>query len=193
MGRPRAYDEAQVVDAARRAFWQCGVEATSVSDLVQVTGLSTSSLYAAFGSKAGLATRALQDYLDAGYAGIRSAVDEAGSGLAGLQAWLDLSTGLATSTDPAPGCYAVVCATELAAKDDGVREQLRRHDARLRALVAGAVRRAVADGDLRADLDPAAAAAFLCTAVNGLMVEARKGVTAARARSTLELALRALR
>lgn len=192
MGRPREFDEAEVVASARTAFWCGGVEATSVSDLSAATGLSTGSLYKAFGSKAGLASLTLQDYLDRGLETIRDMVEDAPSGLVALRRWLEWSVQNATSGTPARGCYAVVCAIELAARDDDVRARLRRHDRRLQALVADAVHRAVSEGDLRPDVDAGAAARFLCTAVNGLQVEARKGVSAAHARATLDLAVRAL-
>ena len=39
VGRPRQFDEEQVLDAAMKAFWAHGYEATSLADLVSVTGL----------------------------------------------------------------------------------------------------------------------------------------------------------
>ena len=47
------------------AFWMRGYEATSIEDLVSATGLSRSSIYQAYGSKAGLFDAALHVYLDA--------------------------------------------------------------------------------------------------------------------------------
>ncbi len=190
MGRPREFDEAQVVERARNAFWSGGIAATSITDLSAATGLSTGSLYKAFGSKAGLTDRTLHDYLETSYEQVRQLVDDAPSGLAGLRAWLDVA--VATASDPGPtrGCYAVVCAVELSDCDERARERLRRHDERLRAVLAGAVRRAVSEGDLRAD--PEAGARLLLTTVVGLQVDARKGVSPDAARSTLELALHAL-
>ena len=190
MGRPREFDEAQVVAAARDAFWSNGIEATSISDLSRATGLSTGSLYKAFGSKAGLTDRTLQDYLQQSYEAVRQLVDDAPSGLAGLQAWLDVAAATASDCGPTRGCYAVVCAVELAERDAQARERLRRHDERVRALLAGAVGRAVREGDLSAD--PEAGARLLLTTVVGLQVDARKGVDREAARSTLALALRAL-
>ena len=190
MGRPREFDEAQVVAAARDAFWAGGVAATSIADLSEATGLSTGSLYKAFGSKAGLTDRTLQDYLEQSYEQVRRLVDDAPSGLAGLRAWLDTAAASASECGPTRGCYAVVCAVELADRDEQNRERLRRHDDRLRALLASAISRAVREGDL--DVDPEAGARLLLTTVVGLQVDARKGVSAATARSTLDLALRAL-
>jgi TetR/AcrR family transcriptional regulator, transcriptional repressor for nem operon len=63
MGRPRGFDETEVLDAARDAFWARGYEATSTRDLVAATGLTQPSLYNAFGDKRGLFLAALDYYL----------------------------------------------------------------------------------------------------------------------------------
>jgi TetR/AcrR family transcriptional repressor of nem operon len=64
MGRPREFDEEKVLDAAVDAFWANGYEATSTRDLTQRTGLTQSSMYAAFGDKRGIFLRSLEHYLD---------------------------------------------------------------------------------------------------------------------------------
>ena len=178
------------MEKARNAFWSGGVAATSITDLSTATGLSTGSLYKAFGSKAGLTDRTLQDYLETSYEQVRRTLDDAPTGLAGLRAWLTGAADAASDCGPTRGCYAVVCAVELAERDEQARARLRRHDERLRAVLADAIRRAVAEGDLR--VDPAAGARLLLTTVVGLQVDARKGVSRDAARSTLDLALRAL-
>lgn len=64
MGRPREFNEQKVLEAAGEAFWTKGYEATSTRDLTACTGLTHSSIYAAFGDKRGLFLRALEHYLD---------------------------------------------------------------------------------------------------------------------------------
>lgn len=59
MGRTRSFDEATVVAHAARQFRATGYEATSLDDLLSVTGLHRGSLYQAFGSKRGLFLAAL--------------------------------------------------------------------------------------------------------------------------------------
>ncbi|MEO7447764.1 MAG: helix-turn-helix domain-containing protein, partial [Humibacillus sp.] len=59
MGRTRSFDDEVVLAAAAAAFRERGYEATSVDDLVRVTGLHRGSLYSAFGSKRGIFVRAL--------------------------------------------------------------------------------------------------------------------------------------
>jgi AcrR family transcriptional regulator len=54
MGRHREYNVDQVIDAALHAFWARGFGATSISDLVDVTGINRASLYSVFKDKRGL-------------------------------------------------------------------------------------------------------------------------------------------
>jgi len=63
MARPREFDEQAVLDAASDIFWTKGYEATSTRDLTARTGLTPSSMYAAFGDKRRLFRRALDHYL----------------------------------------------------------------------------------------------------------------------------------
>lgn len=64
MARPREFDEQAVLDAASDIFWTKGFEATSTRELIVRTGLTPSSIYAAFGDKRGLFRAALDHYLD---------------------------------------------------------------------------------------------------------------------------------
>lgn len=50
-GRPRQFDEGQVVRTALKVFWEKGYEQTSIADICAATGVNAPSLYAAFGKK----------------------------------------------------------------------------------------------------------------------------------------------
>jgi len=63
MGRPRNFDEGDVVMRAAEAFGRLGYAACSVDDLVEATGLQRGSLYKVFGSKRGLFEKVLQQAL----------------------------------------------------------------------------------------------------------------------------------
>jgi TetR/AcrR family transcriptional regulator, copper-responsive repressor len=64
VGRPRAFDRDEAVLAAARLFWRHGYSGTSTRALSSALGLSTSSIYAAFGSKGGLFEQALRTYAE---------------------------------------------------------------------------------------------------------------------------------
>ena len=60
MGRPRAFDEDEVVRAAVGLFGGRAYDGVSVDDLVTHLGVHRNSLYQVFGSKRGLYLRALR-------------------------------------------------------------------------------------------------------------------------------------
>jgi len=61
-GRPREFDEADVLDNVMRLFWRQGYEGTSLQDILSATGLAKGSLYKAFGSKHNLYLKSLSRY-----------------------------------------------------------------------------------------------------------------------------------
>jgi TetR/AcrR family transcriptional repressor of nem operon len=64
MARPREFDEEKVLVLAVEHFWEHGYEATSIRDLAQAMGLTTASLYNAFGDKRAVYRKALDFYVE---------------------------------------------------------------------------------------------------------------------------------
>ena len=60
MGRPRGFDEHQVIEAAVKLFAGRAYDGVSVDDLVEHLGVHRNSLYKTFGSKRGLYLAALR-------------------------------------------------------------------------------------------------------------------------------------
>src|ERR671935_2536743 len=68
VARTPEFDHDKVLEKALDAFWRKGYEATSLSDLLEATGLARQSLYNAFGDKRALFLAALRRYVDTGIA-----------------------------------------------------------------------------------------------------------------------------
>jgi TetR/AcrR family transcriptional regulator, transcriptional repressor for nem operon len=64
MPRPREFDEPTVLEAAMRCFWHRGYEQTSMRDLADEMGITSASVYNAFGDKRSLYRLALEHYLE---------------------------------------------------------------------------------------------------------------------------------
>ena len=190
MARPREFDEAEVIDRARNAFWGRGVAATSVGDLSEATGISVGSIYKAFTSKDDLCTLTLDDYLRHARAWLAAELEQAPTPWDGIRMWLDALIDQASDTSPTRGCYAVELAAERAAVDARIRSLLVDHDGAMRELVADATRHAIESG--RVSGDPDAIARLILTTVNGLQVDARKGLTEPEARLTIDTLLSAI-
>jgi AcrR family transcriptional regulator len=64
-GRPRTFDRTAALETATRLFWTRGYDAVSIADLTSALGISTPSLYAAFGDKRALFFEAVHHFEDA--------------------------------------------------------------------------------------------------------------------------------
>lgn len=64
MARPREFDEVAALDAAVEHFWLHGYQSTSVRELAAAMGITSASLYNAFGDKRALFKMALARYIE---------------------------------------------------------------------------------------------------------------------------------
>lgn len=62
VGRPREFDEADVLDSVMKLFWVQGYEGTGLKDILTATGLAKGSIYKAFDSKHNLYLKSLERY-----------------------------------------------------------------------------------------------------------------------------------
>lgn len=69
MGRNRSFDETEVLASAMHAFRRHGYAGISIKQLEEATGLSSGSLYNAYGDKEGLFRAAMAFYVDGYVAG----------------------------------------------------------------------------------------------------------------------------
>lgn len=172
MARPRTVDDSTLLDAAMFAFWAQGYGGVSTRALEDATGLPASSLYHRYGSKDGLFAAALAHY-NARVVGGRIArylSDAQPDALAGLREFL-------TSVYRARGSYHACLLANTAASPGphppAVQRVLQDGNRQLLAAFAETVRRAVAQGSLRGDLDPDTAAQYLLFTLRGLLATAR--------------------
>ena len=165
MARPKAYDRDAVVRAARDLFWARGYEASSLADLERATGLNRSSIYQEFGSKHGLFTSAIDNYLTQIARPRLAGLRRAGAGLPEIAAYF---AGLAESLRAAPryGCLMVNAITERAGHDSDVDSAAAGYRAEITTALAKALRTAQVDG-------AAGKAAVLTGLVLGVLVTAR--------------------
>ncbi|TWV34728.1 TetR/AcrR family transcriptional regulator [Streptomyces misionensis] len=154
-GRPRAFDMEGVLEAAMRLFWEQGYEATSMAQLREGTGLSSASLYGAFGSKHGLFERTLEHYL-AGPGRVTDLNGDAAlSPREAVATMLHGSIDMQTDTSHPRGCLVALSGT-VRAQGDGdaaVRRAVAARRAVDRAGIRECVVRGVAAGELAENTD----------------------------------------
>ena len=169
VGRPRDFDPEIVLDAAMQAFWAKGYEATSLSDLMEATGLHKGSLYQAFGDKHTLFIQALKRYLSDMRRMKSKMLAQAATPLEGIRAithgMLDIADGDCTCPK---GCLAINTLVELAPHDPEVQEVMNDHIQRMRSSFAETVARAQEAGQIRTDRTPEEITALMMTFMMGL-------------------------
>jgi AcrR family transcriptional regulator len=190
VGRPRAFDIDQALDRALQVFWRKGYEGTSLSDLTKAMGINRPSLYAAFGNKEALFRKALDRYAEGPAAYTRKALDEPTARAVVerlLRGVLDLLTDQCTPQ----GCLAVQGALACGDAADAIRQELISRRVAGEAALRQRLERAIADGDLPADANPADLARYVTTVSQGMAVQAAGGASREELQRVVEMALRA--
>jgi TetR/AcrR family transcriptional repressor of nem operon len=169
VGRPREFDVDQALDAAMRAFWAKGYEATSLADLMAVTGLHKGSLYQTFGDKHALFVQALKRYLEDMRRQKNEILKQAPTPLDGIRNVMHCMIDIADSDDTCPmGCMAINSLVELAPHDAKVQEIMGDHAARMRRSLEEVVADAQTAGQIGQDRPVELVTAILITFMAGI-------------------------
>ena len=183
-GRPRAYDPESALQRAMDRFWRRGYSGTSLDELCVATGLSRSSLYAAFDDKHTLYLKVLELYWRLALSAIREALADPRQGLdQALMRAYDGQLSLYFSDDGLPrGSFSVGTATTEAVEDPEIRESLAKGLRSLDAALESRLRTARETGELSPDADPATLAVFASAMLHTIAIRTRAGVPRAELR-----------
>ena len=152
MARPREFDMDVALDAAMSTFWTQGYDATSMTDLVEATGLQKGSIYKAFEDKHDLFVKSLTRYLEGAHKAMHAALTEADSPMEGLRAWMQNVVLLCCDQPVQRGCLAMNAAVELGPHDEKVSDLLQGHHARASRLLTDTIASGQQAGQIRTDL-----------------------------------------
>ena len=188
-GRPREFDRDAALAKARDAFWARGYEGVSMADLVEILGLASARIYAAFGSKEALFREAIALY-DAGEGGFADrALAEEPTARAAIRRILLEAIGLYTRPGRSHGCMVVTAATNCADSNDGIREWLAELRRRRTESLVDRLRKAVEEGELPQTAEAQMLGDYFAIVLHGLSVQARDGVEKERLIATIPWAM----
>lgn len=171
-GRPRGFDAELALDAAVDVFWRRGYDGASLSELTAAMGINPPSLYAAFGSKAGLFQTALHRYVERNMGYVADALARP-TAQEVAAAFLTGNAIAVTLPGHPAGCLSVQAA--VAPEGSTQLASLTKNRVAIQALFADRFRRAIGEGDLPSDEDPDGLAAFLITVTSGFAISAADG------------------
>lgn len=167
-GRPRSFDTTAVIDRAVDVLWRDGFRGATTRRLGDELGISQSSLYNAFGSKARLQELALDRYEQRTATALLEPLEAETAGLDALRTFLCDLTAWISAGDRA-GCMVINLMVDAPAT---FRERTSAYRARVRDALEGALDRAIRRGELT-DIDAALYADVLFGQVLAINLVAR--------------------
>lgn len=186
-GRPREFDVDEALAAALRVFWTKGYEAASLSDLTEAMGITKPSLYAAFGNKEALFTKALDLYEREKLAYIGEAL-QAPTSRGVAERLLRGALQMQTSDCEPRGCMRVISSVSCPEAESIRADLIARRESSRRAICAR-LERAKTEGDLPASTDTDGLCAYLGAILQGMSVQASGGATKAQLEGLVETSL----
>jgi len=188
VGRPLSFDPHKALDRALDVFWRKGYEGASLSDLTKAMRINRPSLYAAFGDKERLFRKVLDRYAEGPASHSRAALQEPTS-RAVVERLLYGTIEMLTSGPIPRGCLWVQGALACGNSADSVRQELisRRSDGE--AALRQRFKRAIIEGDLPPDANPASLARYVAIIIQGMSVQAASGASRGQLRGIIDIAL----
>ncbi|HVX43598.1 MAG TPA: TetR/AcrR family transcriptional regulator [Mycobacteriales bacterium] len=190
-GRPREFDRDAALEKALRVFWELGYDAASVGELTRAMGISSPSLYAAFGSKQQLFTEALERYGQGAGSYTPRALHSTGPARAAVEAMLRDNADAYADGDTPAGCLVILAAPTCTRENAAANADLRHRRQNTGRALQRRIERAIADGELPPGTDAAGLATFYLTVLHGLSIQARDGADRALLHAAIDAALRA--
>jgi AcrR family transcriptional regulator len=186
-GRPRTFDRVAALETATHLFWTRGYDAVSIADLTSALGISTPSLYAAFGDKRALFFEAVHHFEDA--YGIALGADHPAR--EAVHQLLRDAAAAYTDPDLPPGCLVISSAVNTTTESADIAAALAKRRNGLRLAITRRLRRAVRDGELAADTDVTGLAGFFTATIQGMSQRARDGASRRELQGVADTAIRA--
>lgn len=177
-GRPKTFDRDAALDKALELFWRHGYEGTSLSDLVEATGAKAPTLYAEFTNKEGMFRAAVDRYTEKFASQSEAALVCPETSVAGgIEKYFRSTAACFTDGKKPGGCFFICTSSTLSADSAEVAEMLRNRHSNQEQHLLTFLQTRQAVGELDAQTDVAALAAYLCCLLQGMSVRAREGAT----------------
>jgi AcrR family transcriptional regulator len=178
--RPRMFDEADVIERARKTFAETGFAGTSLDDLLEATGLARQSLYNAFGGKKELFMRAFLSDTSSAVEAVRTVMRGTQDPIARIRTQL-VSAAVEHGSAQASSSLFLRAAVELSASDPEVAATLAAAFDSIRADYTACIVDAQRAGEIESGADADALGTYFCAVIEGMATLGRVGV----ARATL--------
>jgi TetR/AcrR family transcriptional repressor of nem operon len=175
-GRPKAFDEGEVLAAALNYFWEHGYSNASLDNLLIVMGIKKSSLYHTFGSKEELFSRTLELYRKETLSYLNTLKKDIGP-KATMLMLTELTLKELQETGNVKGCLLVNSGQECYNKYKNLSHQIKMEFNFMQELFTTFTKEAQALGEIKSTKEPKVIAGRYMNSLNGLIVTIQAGAS----------------
>lgn len=171
-GRPATFDTTSAIEKAQKIFWEKGYSATSLSDLLNATGMGSGSFYNTFkGGKKELFKKALQQRREA-FAAFKEQLDNSESPVEFIK---DFFRSIATddTNTHLQGCIIANTLTEMTFIDNELENEAVSILKEVEKMYTAVIKKGQEDGTIKNSTDAVILGRYLITLWNGLNVTRR--------------------
>ncbi len=168
----KSFDEDIAVEKAMQVFWKKGFESSSITDLIEGTGVNRGSLYNAFGGKQSLFVKALLKY-DVDREAMLARLEALDDPKKAISTFFDSIVAKTKSDQHHKGCFLFNTALEVSTHDEEVKEIVTRGVKGIEAFFRRCIEVGQARGEIRKSLDPKGSAKTLLALIVAIRVLGR--------------------
>ena len=166
MARPIGYNPEKVLINAMHLFWENGYEATSIKDVVAVTGLKPGSLYNLYGNKEGVFEAVANEYATSSLKSIKEILNKEDDALKNIETFLNEVIIATISNTKTNGCLLVKTLLVIPHKDQKIQKHIFAFFNEIENLLTIAIEKAVKQE--KTTVDAKSFAKFIVTTIFGL-------------------------
>ena len=172
-GRPKIFDEQEVIAKAAQVFWEKGYEAASAEELLKAMGIGKGSFYLFFkGGKKELYEKALHQFAANLLSRLRKEIKASDNPFEYLKSFfLELADG--ATAHKAKGCFMGNALVEMAAKDEYTGKLVAKLLFELEKIFTDAIQTSKEKGIIKTDKSAALLGSHLLNLWNGINVTKR--------------------
>lgn len=171
-GRPRIFDQAEVLNKTIELFWKNGYEATSTNDILKEVNLNKGSLYNVFKSKKELFQTGLAELEVNALDRLEISLDSSEEPIIAIKN-IFYTMVEATVDEDCKGCILGNSIVEFTNKENELKEQARSYLLRFESILEKNIRRAQESGQLKNQEAATLLAKYLINFWNGINISRR--------------------
>jgi AcrR family transcriptional regulator len=175
-GRPSAFDYDEALEKALRVFWSRGYEGASMAELTEAMGINRPSIYAAYGNKEELFSKALSRYLTGPAAYVAEAMKESTARQV-AEKFLTQSAEFLSNEHNPRGCMIAIGTLFSGEGSERVQRELIAYRQGYENALKERFDLAKLQNDLPQNANTAALAKYIATVHQGMSVQATSGAT----------------